>query len=55
MSAKNTVMLAGTIGTIVGSYIPVLWGGTELSFISLILGGVGGVAAVILAYKIVRE
>ena len=55
MSPKMAVTIAGTIGSLIGSYLPVLWGGTELSFTSILLGGVGGIIGIVIAYQLVRE
>ena len=35
-----------TVGSAVGGYLPVLWGGDLLSFSSLILSGVGGILGI---------
>ncbi len=52
MNAKTLVFIGMTIGSIVGSCIPYLWGASALSLSSLVLGGVGAVGGVYVGYKI---
>jgi hypothetical protein len=35
------------IGSAVGSYLPVLWGGSLFSFTSIILSAVGGIIGIV--------
>ncbi|MDR3571402.1 MAG: hypothetical protein P4L81_04365 [Candidatus Pacebacteria bacterium] len=51
MNAKPLVWIGLTVGSTLGSMIPLLWGAGELSFSSIFLGGVGGVAGILLGYK----
>jgi len=46
--------IAGTLGTAVGGYIPLLFGADGLSLWSILSGGVGGILAIVLAYKLTR-
>jgi len=52
MSAKSSVMLGMTIGSIFGSYLPALWGGSLFSYTSILTGTIGGFIGVIIAYKL---
>lgn len=52
MSSKSIVMLCFVIGSSFGSYVPVLFGVGVLTFTSVILGAVGGVAGIVIGYKI---
>lgn len=40
------------LGSILGSYFPVLWGGSLLGLSSVFFGTVGGIAGVIIGYRI---
>jgi hypothetical protein len=51
MSRKSLIYLGATIGGIVGGYLPALWGASDISGWSILLGTVGGVAGAILAYR----
>lgn len=51
MSDKTKYYMAVLIGTTLGSMIPSIWGAGMFSFSSVLLGGLGGVIAVVLVYK----
>ncbi|HEX7586196.1 MAG TPA: hypothetical protein VF390_01015 [Patescibacteria group bacterium] len=48
---KKLVIFGMFIGSFVGSYVPLLWGGSALSMSSILLGGVGGFLGIWIAYK----
>jgi hypothetical protein len=52
MSTKTIIWICLTIGSTVGSYVPILWGNSFLSYSSLLLGGVGGIVGVLVGLKI---
>lgn len=52
MSRKSLVMLGMIVGSAIGSYAPALFGVSLFSFTSILLGGVGGILGIWLAYKI---
>lgn len=52
MSRKSIIFLGMFIGSIVGGYIPVLFGVDLLSFTSILGNGIGGLAGVFIAYKL---
>ncbi len=55
MGPKTIIMIGATMGSIAGSYIPRLWGDTDgLSFISLLLGSIGGIIGIWIGYKIIQ-
>jgi hypothetical protein len=54
MDSKKIVWLFMTIGLFVGGFIPVLWGGSEFSFSSIILSGVGGIIGIWFGFKLSR-
>jgi uncharacterized membrane protein YeaQ/YmgE (transglycosylase-associated protein family) len=49
---KKTFYIAGTVGTAVGGYLPMLFGADGLSLWSILGGGVGGILAIVLVYKL---
>jgi hypothetical protein len=51
MNNKTLSWLFVFIGSTVGSSIPLLWGASELSFSSILLGGAGAIAGIWLAFK----
>ena len=52
MSTKTLVTIGMVIGSLAGGYLPVLWGGSALSFSSIIFSGIGGILGVYLGYKL---
>lgn len=52
MSPKFVVMLFFTIGSLLGSYGPALFGVTPFSYLSVILGAVGGIIGTYIGYQI---
>lgn len=51
MPSKGVVYVAAFIGSIVGGFIPSLWGAGFLSFSSLIFSAIGAIAAIFLVLK----
>ena len=43
---RSVIGLCALVGTIAGGYVPALWGGSSLSFASLVFGALGGVAGI---------
>jgi len=54
MDSKKVIIIGLTVGSVLGGYIPVLWGGSELSAVSVILAAVGGSLGIWLAFKLSR-
>jgi hypothetical protein len=52
MESRRLMWLFVFIGGTAGSYLPALWGGETFSFTSIILGGIGGLLGIYLAFKI---
>ncbi len=52
---KLMIWIGMVLGSIVGGYIPVLWGDSFLSLTALILSGVGAIVGIILAYKLTAD
>lgn len=51
MSKKALIWLGLTVGSGVGGYLPVLWGGDLISFSSVLLSAVGGIIGIWLGYR----
>lgn len=54
MDDKTLRWIFVLIGSTAGSAIPLLWGASELSFSSILLGGAGAIAGIWLAFKMTR-
>ena len=53
MSTKALVYIGMTVGSLIGGYLPVLWGNTSiLSFTSVLTSGIGAVLGVWIGYTI---
>jgi uncharacterized membrane protein YeaQ/YmgE (transglycosylase-associated protein family) len=51
MSKKSLIWIGMTVGSLVGGYLPALWGGDVLSFSGLILSTVGAFVGIWLGYR----
>ena len=51
MPKKTLIWICLTVGSLVGGYLPTLWGGDLLSFSGIILSAVGGFAGIWLGYR----
>lgn len=51
MSNRKLYLLAGSLGSLVGGYVPSLWGAGQLSGWSILLGMAGGLAGIWLAHR----
>ncbi len=52
MERRKLIWLFVIVGSSLGSAIPLLWGGSELSFSSVLLGGVGGIAGIYAGFRL---
>lgn len=52
MSRKTLVMLGLIVGSIVGGYVPMLFGDSFLSYSSVIGNAVGGLLGIVIVYKV---
>lgn len=50
--SKKFVYLFLFIGSIVGGYVPLFWGGSAFSMSSIILSGVGGLIGFYVGYRL---
>ncbi|MCL4363620.1 hypothetical protein M1328_00065 [Patescibacteria group bacterium] len=52
MSQKTAVMTGMIVGSIIGSYLPTLWGAGIFSYWSLFTSTVGGFLGIYIGYKL---
>lgn len=52
MSQKTLVFLGMTVGSLIGGYIPSLWGAGMFSFTSIFTSGAGAILGIWLGYKL---
>jgi hypothetical protein len=50
--AKSVIGFSAAFGTLVGGYVPVLWGASSFSLVSLVFSFAGGVAGVWLGIRV---
>jgi hypothetical protein len=51
MASKKIVYLLAFIGSVVGGYIPTLWGAGFFSFSSILFSAIGGIIGIVIATK----
>ena len=51
MSSKKTYYIAAFVGSMIGAYIPRLWGAGSFTFSSVLFSGLGGIAGIIIVWK----
>jgi hypothetical protein len=49
---RSVIGVSATVGMIVGGYVPVLWGASSFSLVSLLFSAVGGAAGVWLGARL---
>ena len=55
MSPKKLIGIGATIGSILGSYVPTLWGDSDFSTASILFAFFGGMLGIFIAYKIAQN
>ena len=55
MSPKAAVSLGMIVGSLIGGYVPVLFGVSAFSMTSVLTSGVGGVIGIVVAYRWVNN
>jgi hypothetical protein len=43
---RSVIGLCGGFGSVVGSYVPVLWGASSFSMVSFLFGAIGAIAGI---------
>jgi hypothetical protein len=54
MNSNKSIMFGMTVGLFLGSFIPTLWGASELSLSSVLFSALGGGVGVWIAFKLTR-
>jgi hypothetical protein len=52
---RSAIALCGGFGTIVGGYVPVLWGAGSFSLTSVVFSLIGGIAGIWLGVRIAES
>lgn len=52
MSTKTMIYIGASAGSLLGGYVPLLWGGESFSTAGLIFSAVGGFVGIYVAYKV---
>ncbi|MBI4991673.1 MAG: hypothetical protein HZB99_00445 [Candidatus Harrisonbacteria bacterium] len=51
MSRKSLIWISMLLGSTIGGFVPILWGGDALSFSSILLSGIGGILGIWFGFK----
>jgi hypothetical protein len=49
---RRVIWLCAAVGGTIGSFVPALWGGSDMSLASIMFGLVGGVAGVMVGARL---
>ncbi len=52
MNTKPLIWVFMAIGSVIGGYVPMLWGASFLSFSSIFLTAVGGIIGIWIGFKL---
>lgn len=52
MNSKALVWIGVTVGSVVGSFVPSLWGADMLSLSSLVFGAIGAIVGIYIGFKL---
>ena len=52
MSRRFLILLGMTIGSVIGGFVPYLWGADLLSFSAIIFNAIGGIIGVWVSFKL---
>ncbi len=52
MNSKSLIWIFLTIGSIIGAYVPMLWGDSALSMSSIVFSSIGGIVGIWVGYKL---
>ncbi len=55
MPSRGLMMFCVFVGSMAGSYLPALFGVSLFSFTSVIMGGIGGILGIYMAFKIAGQ
>lgn len=49
---KQAIWLGMVVGSVIGGFVPMLWGAGAFSFSSILFSSLGAVGGIILAYRL---
>ena len=49
---RRLIWLCAAVGGTIGSFVPALWGGSDMSLTSLVFGLIGGVAGMVVGARL---
>jgi hypothetical protein len=52
MGQKSVIFIFMAIGSMIGGFIPIIWGDSFLTFSSIVLTAIGGLFGIYIGYKI---
>jgi hypothetical protein len=52
---KTLIMISMVLGSYIGAYLPLIWGGSAFSVASILWGGIGGFAGIWVGYKLANR
>lgn len=52
MPMKQMIWLGMVVGSVIGGFVPQLWGAGALSFSSIFLSAIGAIAGIYIAFKL---
>ncbi len=52
---KLIISIGAFVGSTIGGYIPLIWGGSLLSVTSIFLGMIGGILGIVIGYVISKR
>jgi xanthosine utilization system XapX-like protein len=54
MNSKKLIWIFMAVGSLIGGFIPSLWGADSFSLSPLIFGSIGGIIGIYIGYKIIN-
>ena len=52
MNSKTLIWIGTLVGSVIGGYIPALWGAGMFSFSSIIFGSLGAILGIFIGFKL---
>ncbi|NCO23212.1 hypothetical protein GW896_00940 [Candidatus Kuenenbacteria bacterium] len=52
MNSKPLIWIGMFVGSLIGSYVPAIWGAGFFSFSSIIFGAIGGAFGILIGFKL---
>ncbi len=55
MSSKTLMYIGVTVGSVIGGYLPALWGVGVFSVTSVLFSTLGGIIGLVITYRLVKN